>query len=294
MEGFFKGIYGDVFLKNLGAGGTASQFGLFRLRRDLADFKPDIIFIEFAVNDRIYTSYNSSIYFEGLIRECLKITDKVIIIDLPTGMSDSCKNIHKKIAYYYNLQLIDVQDKVWQSIGEGNLRWEDVSIDNLHPNNRGHELYFEIIKDNLNLKSFKSKVVSNSLMGYEFKNPRIVLYEELDFYGHWTEENFNLNNKFDNAATSNKIGDGIIFRFRGKYLAMMNLLSRNSGILECELDNFKFDIDLFRDSDGVYDNTINIGNLEDKEHTLLMKISNRKNVNSLGNNIVIAGFLVDF
>lgn len=238
-----------------------------------------MIFIEFAVNDRIYSANDSSIYFEGLIRECLKITNKIVVIDFPTGMGDSCTSIHKKNSYYYNVPLIDVQDEVWKRIGKKEVKWKDISIDNLHPNDKGHELYYEIIKENLKgmeLQELKSTFDIKTLMGYRFNNPRIASYEELEFYGHWREESFKLNNKFGNAAVTDNIGDGVILKFKGKYLAIMNLLSKDSGILECELDNFVFNIDLYRETDGSYDNTINLMNLEDKEHVLIMKLSDKK------------------
>src|SRR5471030_933453 len=296
LEEFLKEKYENVTIKNLGAGGTASQFGLFRLKRDLGDFKPDVIFIEFGVNDRIYDSNDSSIYFEGLIRECIKITKKLVIIDFPTGMGDSCTSIHKKISYYYDIPLIDVQDEVWKIIGKREFNWADISIDNLHPNDKGHEVYFEIIKkkmENIDLQNIKCKLYDTTLMGYKFNNPRVISYEELEFYGHWKEESFNLNNKFNNAAITDNIGDGVILKFKGKYLSMMNFLTNDSGILECELDNFIFNIDLYRESQGIYDNMINLNNLEDKEHVLLMKLSDKKNNKSLGNKIIIGGFLVD-
>lgn len=167
LEQYFKEKDKNVVIKNLGAGGTAAQFGLFRLKRDLGDFKPDIIFIEFAVNDRIYTSYDSSIYFEGLIRECLKITSKILVIDFPTDMGDSCTSIHKKIAYFYNISIIDVQDEVWKKIGNRKFRWPHISIDNLHPNDKGHNIYYEIIKgalENINLQEFKATFDNRTLM----------------------------------------------------------------------------------------------------------------------------------
>lgn len=297
LEQYFKEKYKNAVIKNLGAGGTASQFGLFRLKRDLGDFKPDVIFIEFAVNDRIYSAYDSSIYFEGLARECLKITDKIIVIDFPTGMGDSCTSIHKKIAYYYNMPVIDVQDEVWKKIGCQEFRWPHISIDNLHPNDKGHNLYYEIIRDALekiNLQELKLTFDSKMLMQYTFNNPKIAPYSELEFYGgHWREESFNLNNKFNNGAVTDTIYDGVIFKFKGKCLAMMNLLTQDSGILECQLDNFVFSLDLYNDINGRFETMININNLENKEHELIMRLSDRKNDKSSGNKIIIGGFLVE-
>ncbi|MGG7147250.1 SGNH/GDSL hydrolase family protein [Clostridium butyricum] len=68
LEKYLKEKYKNLNLINLGAGGTASNFALFRLHRDLKQFKPDVIMLKFAVNDRIYNTNDSSLYFEGLIR----------------------------------------------------------------------------------------------------------------------------------------------------------------------------------------------------------------------------------
>ena len=265
----------------------------------MGDFKPDIIFVEFAVNDRIYASMDSSIYFEGLIRECSKYTNKIIIIDMPTGMCDACTTIHKKIAYFYNLPVIDVQDAVWRKIGNREITWTKISIDNLHPNDKGHELYYEIIKEELekiNLEEIEMKIDYRVISKYKFINPSLIEHsnKKIEYYGKWTEDVYNLNNKFKYGAVSNTIGDTVIFKFKGKHLAMMNLLSRDGGKLVCQLDEkYGFYIDLFMESDNHFDTTININNLENTEHTLTMVIDKDRNPKSSGNKIVIGGFLID-
>ncbi|WP_294379453.1 SGNH/GDSL hydrolase family protein [uncultured Clostridium sp.] len=299
LEQYLKSRYEKLKFLNLGAGGTASNFGLFRLKRDLGSFKPDVIFVEFAVNDRIYSVLDSSIYFEGLIRECSKYTDKIIIIDMPTGMSDACTPIHKKVAYFYNLPVIDVQDEVWRKIGNREITWTKISIDNLHPNDKGHELYYEIIKNSLekiDLEQIKIRIDYRVINRYKFINPLLIEHsnKQIEYYGKWKEDDYNLNNKFRCGAVSCNIGDGVIFKFKGKHLAMMNLMSRDSGRLACQLDEkYGFYVDLFMDSDGHFDTTININNLENTEHTLTMIIDKERNPKSSGNKIVIGGFLID-
>lgn len=297
LEQYLKENNNNLVVKNLGAGGTASQFGIFRLKRDLGIFKPDLILVEFAVNDRIYNSSELNKYFEGLIRQCANITKKIIIIDFPTGMADSCTSVHKKIAYYYNIPVIDVQDEVWKRIGNREFNWNQISVDNLHPNDKGHDLYFKIIKEELekvDLENFRMRIDNNFLTNYSFNNPMIIPYDDksVEYYGHWIEQSFKLNNKFDYGATTNSIGDGIIFRFKGKYLSMMNLFTKDSGILECKLDDFNFNIDLYMNSDGHYYNTINVSDLRDEEHILTVIVSDKKNSNSLGNKIIVGGFCI--
>ncbi len=298
LEKYLSAKNNDIRIKNLGYGSTASHFGLFRLKRDLGNFKPDVIFVEFAVNDRIYDSVDSSKYFEGLIRECAKITQKIMIIDLPTGLADSSTSVHKRIAYYYDIPVIDIKDEVCKRIGSIKFKWDDIAIDNLHPNDAGHNLYFEIIKENLeeiNISDIKVELSEDTISNYVFKNPKINSYDDncIEYYGHWAEQSFKLNNKFDNAAITESIGDGIIFKFKGSYLSMMNLVSKDSGILQCKLDSYTFNIDLYMDSDGYFENTINLIDLEDIEHTLTMIVSDKRNSNSTGNKIIIGGFCVD-
>jgi len=298
LEQYFKSKYTNLKLLNLGAEGTASNFALFRLKRDLENFKPDIIFVEFAVNDRTYKSIDSTIYFEGLIRECSKYTNKIIIIDMPTGMCDSCTSIHKKIAYFYNLPVIDVQDAVWRKIGNREITWTKISIDNLHPNDKGHGLYYEIIKkelEKIELEKIEIRIDSRVISKYRFMNPVLIEHsnENIEYYGKWREETYNLNNKFKYGAVSDNVGDAIIFKFKGKHLAIMNLLSRDGGRLKCQLDEYSFYIDLYSESDGKFDTNIEFKDLENTEHTLTMVIDKDRNPKSSGNKIVIGGFLID-
>lgn len=298
LQEYMNKRYGNVFLKNLGSGGTGSNFGLFRLKRDLGDFKPDIIFVEYSVNDRIFPGNEVNIYFEGLIRECFKFTDKIIIIGLPTGMSDSCVSIHKKFAYFYNIPFIDVQDEVWRKIGHREFTWTKISIDNIHPNDYGHEIYFNIIKeklDTIDLLNIKGKIDTKVLSKYRFKNPHVIECDdkEIEYYGEWSKREYNLNNKFKSGAITVNIGDSMVYNFKGRYLGMLNLCSCDSGIVECELDGYLFNIDLYSENDGVFESTINLYGLHGGEHRLILKVSNKKNELSLGHKVVIGGFLVD-
>ncbi len=41
----------DVKVNNSGVGGTGSMLGIFRLQKDVVAFQPDLVFVEYAVND---------------------------------------------------------------------------------------------------------------------------------------------------------------------------------------------------------------------------------------------------
>lgn len=284
---------------NLGAGGTASNFGVFRIAQHFEKQKPDIVFLEFAVNDRIYSLEDINIYYENLILEVFKYNPKVKIVSLemPTGMSDSCTAIHKKIAYHYNIPVIDIQDIVWKQIGKGEYTWESISIDNLHPNDKGHEVYAtNIIKElkEIDLNKieyfFDKKPITNQII----QNPTIKSYEECTFYGNWSEKQVDLNNKFSIGAMTTSIGDCVEVNFKGNYLSLMAVLSKKSGILECILDErFTFKLDLYMDNDEYFSTLINLKDIGEGNHNLLMKLSENRNPKSLGNEVIVGGFLVE-
>ncbi|NOW87855.1 lysophospholipase L1-like esterase [Clostridium beijerinckii] len=284
---------------NLGAGGTASNFGVFRIGQYFKNQKPDIVFLEFAVNDRIYSLEDINIYYENLILEVFKWNknSKIISLEMPTGMRDACSTIHKKIAYNYNIPVIDVQDKVWKEIGLEKYTWKDISIDNLHPNDRGHEIYSQVIIEALNeinLNNIECWGNKKPINNYILKNPMIKTYEECTFFGHWTEKEVNLNNKINIGAMTTTVGDCIEFNFSGRYLGLMGIMSNKSGILECILDNkYSFNLDLYMDNEKYFSTLINIRDLGNENHNLLIKLSENKNPKSTGNEVVIGGFLVE-
>ena len=296
---YIKEKYKNVNMFNLGAGGTASNFAVFRIAEAFKKNIPDVVFVEFAVNDRIYPVSDIGIYYENLILQIRKWNSsaKIISLEMPTGMADACSSVHKKYAYYHDVAVIDVQDKVYKDIGQGLYKWKDISIDNLHPNDQGHKIYADIIISEIAKIKLDGNVLAKSKMPverYRFKNPNIRSYEQCEFYGGWSEKRVNMNNKFDVGAFSDNAGDCIKFDFIGKVISMMCVLSRNSGILECNIDNkFNFTLDLYMDSEQYFSTLINIKDLDRGSHTLIMKVSSKKNEKSNGSEILIGGFLVD-
>ncbi len=61
----------EVVLKNAGKMGTNSEYGAIRFQDDVLSVKPDLVFIEFAVNDWKSTEFRSKTYMESMLRQCL-------------------------------------------------------------------------------------------------------------------------------------------------------------------------------------------------------------------------------
>ncbi|HCL4438284.1 TPA: SGNH/GDSL hydrolase family protein [Clostridium botulinum] len=302
LSEYLKEFYSEKNLNfhNASASGTGSNFTLFRLDRDVLVYNPDLIFIEFAVNDRIYPCFDVSVYMESLVRKILvhNSKTKIIFFITPTNMSDACGDIHKKIAYYYNIPTIDIQDYVWREIGKENLTWEKISMDSLHPNDYGHKVYGEyiinFIKKNPSIMNNYPILKKKNLMGICYKNPKFLNYDYGKFYGHWREEEVPLKNRVNLVAASNYIGDAIEIDFKGKYLSLATIFSKDSGILELNIDNkYAFTVDLYNNSQCSFNTVLISKDLEEGYHRLILRVNENKNPSSSGNKVVFGGLLVD-
>ncbi|MFV3011506.1 SGNH/GDSL hydrolase family protein [Clostridium botulinum] len=298
---YFKNLYEDkkVNIYNAGIGGTGSRFGLFRLERDVICHNPDLVFFEFSVNDRIENPFDASITTEGVVKKLLSLKNqpKIIFLITPSEMADACSSLHKKIAYYYDIPVIDIQDYVFKAIGQDKYTWSHISTDNLHPNDVGHKIYGEyIIKSIDKNKDFyfeKNNLKEKSLMAYEFRNPQIESYEKAIFYGHWREENMNIPKRMELSAVSDVFGDCLEFDFKGKYISALAIVGRECGIAEINLDGASAILDLYSDTDNYCTPILNLKDLKDTKHKLIIKVSENKNPKSKGNKIIIGSFLVE-
>lgn len=131
---------------NAGIGASNSLFGVFRARRDLLDHKPDIITIEYAVNDLGGGEIERG--YEALVRKCLAQDNSPAVILLFTMRrnGENRQEEHMRIGMYYNVPMLSYRDAVWPDIEEGRHSWEDLSPDEVHPNNDGHGFIAEMLK----------------------------------------------------------------------------------------------------------------------------------------------------
>ncbi len=135
---------------NAGIGGTTSHFGAARAAEDLLYARPDMVFVEFSVNDEDEAHFQEC--YEGLIRHLLRCEWKPAVMLLHNRFySDghSAQRIHDEVGRYYGLPRVCMGDVLYSRIQSGELSEEEVTPDGLHPNDRGHALLAELITDKL-------------------------------------------------------------------------------------------------------------------------------------------------
>lgn len=130
---------------NAGIGATDSYLGVHRVAQDVLFKNPDLVVVEFSVND--CRSHNQESY-ESLLRRILKYKTKPAVVALcltqfsQEGQCIDYSQYHKIIAEHYNVSVISYGDVVGPRLENGTLQWNQIgpSDDFTHPNNAGHKI----------------------------------------------------------------------------------------------------------------------------------------------------------
>lgn len=149
VDGLRK-MYPDADFKyiNAGVGGTTSHFGVARCEADLLKFKPDLVVVEFSVNDENTLFYRET--FEGLIRRILKAPSKPAVLILHNVLYDKGTNAqdqHELVGYNYGVPCISVKTSIYRDVVCGLVPVRSITPDDLHPNDKGHEMVSRLLLD---------------------------------------------------------------------------------------------------------------------------------------------------
>ena len=143
LQGYFSDI--TVTGVNAGISGTPSLLGNLRLERDVLSADPDIVFVEFAVNDGQEADYKNA--YESLVRTLLTQEKDIAVVLLFTVLDSgyTCQEHMSKIGANYDLPMISVHDSVYEEIEAGRMTWQDYSNDQSHPNAYGHKCITDFV-----------------------------------------------------------------------------------------------------------------------------------------------------
>lgn len=137
----------DVVMINSGMSGTGSSLGVFRLERDVIAHQPDLVMIEFCVNDSGMDDDTTVRFMETLIVRLKKLPHPpaIVIIEAAEKGGVNLKR-HRRVAQHYSLVEVDLQKAVDDYLKQQNMPWEKLFSDNVHPNDEGHRVYASAIE----------------------------------------------------------------------------------------------------------------------------------------------------
>lgn len=137
----------QVEFVNAGIGATTSQFAVARVEEDLLAYKPDVVFIEFTVNDEATEHFMET--YEGLLRKVYGHETKPAVITLQNAFYHdgvSAEAIHTPVAKHYDLPVFSFKKAVVERVRAGKIKEADITPDHLHPNDKGHALLAEAVR----------------------------------------------------------------------------------------------------------------------------------------------------
>ena len=146
FEATFPGL--KVRFVNAGIGATDSAYGALRVQHDVLDQHPDLVVVEYAVNDTAPPPGHGDSY-EGVLRQLLSSSKDLAVIELFFMHKDgkSAQPVQVEIGRHYGLPMISFQNAMWPEFQSGRLKWEAFYDDVVHPNNEGHDVASELLRE---------------------------------------------------------------------------------------------------------------------------------------------------
>ena len=142
----------NVSFVNAGVGGTPSTFGYMRYGRDVlarvpekdADGLPDLVIIEFAVND--WMEPTGERCYESMVKDILSAPNgaAVILLFSVSRQGYGIQDDLRKIGDRYDLMMVSIKDGIFGHIGK-ELASEDFFFDDYHPTSQGHRIMMDCL-----------------------------------------------------------------------------------------------------------------------------------------------------
>lgn len=155
---------------NGGIGGTTSHYGGARAWKDVLCYRPDIVTVDFSVNDDANEFFEET--YEGMLRRLLAAPSAPAVVVLNNVFYDTGKNAqdyHNRIADHYGIPHVSIKDTIFPDVESGKIVRADITPDNLHPNDKGHRLVadeicklLDSIKEELEKEDTEGKIIETN------------------------------------------------------------------------------------------------------------------------------------
>ncbi|MDR2761986.1 MAG: SGNH/GDSL hydrolase family protein [Planctomycetaceae bacterium] len=139
---------------NTSIGGEQSESGAARFQRDVLTHQPDVIFIDYALNDRSIGLERAKKAWESMIKKAIEQKIKIILLtptpDWSANILDENASLSKhasqirELAAKYNVGLVDSYAAFQEKVKSGENVRDYLSQIN-HPNEKGHKIVTELI-----------------------------------------------------------------------------------------------------------------------------------------------------
>lgn len=254
---------------NAGVGGTASGLGVFRMDDDVLAKKPDLVFVEFAVNDGGTDSLTLIHTMEGIVRKIWRKnlnTDICFVYtaglgqldDLNHGKFPHAAKVMEVVANHYQIPTIHMGFVVAQMVKDGKIDFKGTkgtvgvkpffSDDGTHPTiDFGHHIYSDTIIGMLKRVQQMKPIIRTNLMevldSNNQQNAKTYTITDAKMENGWKLLSTNdplskqYADKFTSIATASDADSKLTITFKGTQIGFYDILCPTSGKLKAVIDN---------------------------------------------------------
>ena len=308
---WFRESYPDAEVSEIRAaiGGTGSDLGAFRLEYDLLQYQPDLVFVEFAVNDFKTEEQSVMCSMEYIVRAILTANPYADIIFIYTAtkvMHEWVKNkkrlpsvsIHERLSEHYHIPSINVGETFMKNVDEHKCEWEELTIDNVHPTDKGYAIYAEQIINYLKQHFCTGNREKRVLPKHCF-NPFYISAELVDAWEcdtNFERINKSMYGRYPHMICADRCGQQLKLEFFGTTIGLYYAIERDTGYIEWSVDGGEFQKENMWDKYAMQFNRANYKILADSlscgKHTLILRALGAKDECSEGTWIRIGAFLL--
>lgn len=320
---WFEAQYPDAKITEINAaiGGTGTDLGVYRCDRDVISHKPNLTFIEFAVNDSVTKPEDLSRTTEAIVRKLLASdpTMEIVFIftitkritdELTLGIPYRSRDIHSKIAAHYCLPTVDIGTPLAEAAANAEKGWLEYTNDTVHPHAAGYAVKFSALTPAL--EALLTGPTPESLIEYAMPAP---LYENLPTTARladawplaenraqpdtsvetdWSKLFLHLCFRWPTCIGANKPGSELKFEFEGKNLGIYWMMASDSGDIDYKIDNgdwqHKSSFDEYCPRFARANFHMLAQNLPEGQHIVTIRISETKDDRSTGRWVRIGAF----
>lgn len=288
----------DLRFVNAGISATDSYLGVHRVQNDVLAKKPDLVVVEFAVNDK-KTSYHKQAY-ENLVRKILAADSKpaVMLLFMSKLNGKNCQLQQSQIGKHYNLPMVSYANVMKDMVSKGIYTIDELSGDGIHPSALGYAVTGEILVRYLNGIWEKSlgqvvskKAASSYVTSKNYSNPKILTCKDIKIQRKGTFYATEKNKTFQHNLTCSSGNGDLVFTVNCKDFGLIyaKQVSGSGGRFDVYVDGKKAaTIDAnyegrhnFADAVPCYSSSTK------KQHTVRIV----KSKNSIGRTLTVLGVL---
>lgn len=331
IEHWQKDRTGKITVNNAGVGGTGSSYGVMRFEQDVLSYHPDIVFVEFTLNDQHRLDRNNvELNIENMLLQCLNAEHipVIVFIHIPDrrmlankteyGIETNIQKYNKVIADY-GLTSLNLHQMVLDRLANNSMdNWDNYILsNNVHPTveqgariaemmyqefSSSHETYLKKIVPKEGLLSFNVPVAAscqNISPFYTTCDASWVFQPEIrnvvtEGYGDPIE------NPFRDYIGSKISGSTLTFQFTGTRILITGLTGDMGRSFTYVITDSSGNVEKEGTGDNYLKNykwyeepTLVVYGLEDTKHTLTITVTEDAEADAAGKMFGIGEIWVD-